>query len=139
MIQYVLESGDVGGAVEENKGEKGGWAEQCPTEGGTDEVREKWREKREEELRKGTHKEQKRGHFLSQKQSHRREITFTPEFQEQVLDRDMEVKRCTRCRGKIHVECDEEHKHSEHSYTAGCVSHCSGMCAHSWTTMTSPC
>ncbi len=22
----------------------GGWAEQCPTEGGTDEVREKWRE-----------------------------------------------------------------------------------------------
>lgn len=33
--------------------EKGGWAEQCPTEGGTDEVREKWREERQEELRKG--------------------------------------------------------------------------------------
>lgn len=30
----------------ERKGEKGGWAEQCPTEGGTDEVREKWRETR---------------------------------------------------------------------------------------------
>lgn len=50
------------------KGGKGGWAEQCPTEGGTDEVREKWREKRQEELRKGTHKEQKQGGFLSQEQ-----------------------------------------------------------------------
>ena len=27
--------------------EKGGWAGQCPTEGGTDEVREKWREKKD--------------------------------------------------------------------------------------------
>lgn len=33
----------VGGAVGENRG--GGAAEQSPTEGGTDEVREKWREK----------------------------------------------------------------------------------------------
>ena len=49
------------------------WEQQCPTEGGTDEVREKWREKRQEELRKGTHKEQKQ------------EITFAPEFQEQAL------------------------------------------------------
>lgn len=71
-IQYVLGSGVVSrGWVEqlERKREKGGWAEQCPTEGGTDEVREKWREKRQEELRKGA---LKRGHFLSQKQSHRR-------------------------------------------------------------------
>lgn len=59
----MLESGVVGGAVGENKGERGGWAEQCPTEGGTDEVREKWREKRQEELRKGTHKEHKLGSF----------------------------------------------------------------------------
>lgn len=29
----------------ENKGKWGGWAVRCPTEGGTDEVREKWREK----------------------------------------------------------------------------------------------
>lgn len=49
--------------------EKGGWAEQCPTEGGTDEVREKWGGKRQKELRKGT---LKCGHFLSQKQSHRK-------------------------------------------------------------------
>lgn len=30
----------------ERIGEKGGWAEQCATEGGTDEVRGKWREKK---------------------------------------------------------------------------------------------
>lgn len=48
MIQYMLESGLVGGGWVEQLGrirEKGGWAEQCITEGGTDEVREKWRGK----------------------------------------------------------------------------------------------
>lgn len=57
-------SGVVGGVVGENRGEreKGGWAEQCPTEGGTDEVKEKWREK----SRGSEHtKEQKLSRFLS--------------------------------------------------------------------------
>lgn len=40
----IVWSGVVGGAVGENR-EKGGWAEQCPTGGGTDEVGKKWREK----------------------------------------------------------------------------------------------
>lgn len=40
----MLKSGVVGGAV---RVKRGGWAERCPTEGGTDEVRGKWREKRE--------------------------------------------------------------------------------------------
>lgn len=59
---------------------RGGWAEQCPTEGGTDEVRKKWREKTQKESRKGAHKEQQQAHFLSEKQNRRQEITFTPEF-----------------------------------------------------------
>lgn len=42
-MQCALRSGAVGGAVGEDRGE-GGWAELCPTGGGTDEVREKWRE-----------------------------------------------------------------------------------------------
>lgn len=33
----------------------GGWAVRCPTEGGTDEVREKWGEKMQHELEKGEH------------------------------------------------------------------------------------
>lgn len=58
VIQYVLGSEVVGGAVGENRGEreKGGWAARCPTEGGTDEVKEKWRERRREELRKRPNK-----------------------------------------------------------------------------------
>lgn len=32
--------------MERKKGRRGGWAERCPTVGGTDEVREKWREKK---------------------------------------------------------------------------------------------
>lgn len=63
--------------------EKGGWAAQCPTEGGTDEVRGKWREtKQQGELRKGTHKEQKLGSFPFTKTDPQREITFTPELKE---------------------------------------------------------
>lgn len=44
MIEFMLgKKGDVGGAAEEERWEKGGWAEKCPTEGGTDEVRESGR------------------------------------------------------------------------------------------------
>lgn len=32
---------------------RGGWAEQCPTEGGTDEVRKKWREKHKKSQGRG--------------------------------------------------------------------------------------
>lgn len=67
-------------------------------------MREKWREKRRVELRTGAHKEQKWGHFLSQKQSHRREKILAPEFHREDFDRNMKVKRCTRYRAKIHVE-----------------------------------
>lgn len=37
-----MEGGWMGGAVGGIKGD-GGWAKRCPTQGGTDEVREKWR------------------------------------------------------------------------------------------------
>lgn len=62
--------------------------------------------KRRVELTTGAHKEQKRGHFLSQKQSHRREITLAPEFHGEDFDRNMKVKRCARYRAKIRVECN---------------------------------
>lgn len=37
---------------------KGGWAVQCPTQGGTDEVKQKWRERGRGEWRRRSDKEQ---------------------------------------------------------------------------------
>lgn len=58
----------------------GGWAARCPTEGGTDEVREKWREKKcNTSWRKGTFQ---RGRFLFLKSEPETETALTPELQE---------------------------------------------------------
>lgn len=61
MIQCVLlGSVVVGGVFGENgsEREKGGWAVQCPTQGGTDEVKQKWRERGRGEWRRRSDKEQ---------------------------------------------------------------------------------
>lgn len=46
------------------KGDEGGWAEPCPAERGTDEVREKWREKNATRVRGSGPSNMKRGLFL---------------------------------------------------------------------------
>lgn len=95
MIQCALESGVVGvggwSTWKEKKGGGGGWVERCPTVGGTDEVREKWREKKgQEELRKGT---LKWIHFLFQTQGRRKEKTLTPGSQEHGVHKKQESEK----------------------------------------------
>lgn len=122
--------------LERKKG-RGGWAERCPTVGGTDEVREKWREKKgQEELRKGT---LKWVHFLFQTQRRRKEKTLTPGSQENAVHKNRRVKRRGFLAEPKELNLKHGAKKKKHLYTAGCVSHCSGMWTHSRTTMTSPC
>lgn len=80
---------------------------------------------RQEELRKGNGSVSSLEH-----KDAAREKTLVPGSQER------DVGRKTPAKKKFDLKKRGERKGS---YTAGCASHCSGMCTHSRTTMTSPC
>lgn len=111
--------------LERIREEGGGWAEPRPTGGGTDEGGKKKKKPRQEELRKGNGSVSSLEH-----KDAAREKTLVPGSQERDAGRKTPAKK------KFDLKKRGGRKGL---YTAGCASHCSGMCTHSRTTMTSPC
>lgn len=113
----------VGGALGKNKGRKAGDG-QSHVQQEEEQMRVE-KKKLQEELRKGN------GSISSlEHKDTEREKTLVPGAQERDAGRKTPAKK------KFDLKKRGGRKGL---YTAGCVSHCSGMCTHSRTTMTSPC
>lgn len=134
MIRRVLEKwgcgcgwlGEwVGGALGKNKGGRGGMGRAT-----SNRRRNRWgwkkkKKPRQEELRKGNGSVSSLEH-----KDAARENTLVPGSQQRDAGRKTPAKK------KFDLKKRGGRKGL---YTAGCASHCSGMCTHSRTTMTSPC
>lgn len=90
--------GEVGVWVEQLERigvKRGGWVEQCPTEGGTDEVKEKWREKRR--VKEANTQRTETGSFpFTENRATDGKLHSHLNFKNELSHRNMRVKRCTR-------------------------------------------